>query len=235
MPTGLTLSANMGAPAGATSAGTRPLTTTAIDSYRHHEARREWTESDVHTRCNPGRRCRGVGLARRHVHGLRRDLSRLEGMIPTARLHRRAVALFATVFVVTRSHSLVAQQDAVQFRVAAGSLVVNTAVAGSPPTSVSTSTGMYRVKVQNGSTKQIKASINSALPPGVTMTVTVVAPPGATSVGPASLTTTPQTVVTNVTNNAFSPNLTITYTLSATSPAGVVAASNKTVTLTVTP
>ena len=114
-------------------------------------------------------------------------------------------------------------------------MVINSAVAGAPPTTQLTSTAQYRVKVASGTTKQIKASINSAMPAGVTMTVSLVAPSGATSVGPVTLTTTPQTVVTNVTNTSFSPNLTITYTLSATSPAGVVASSNKTVTLAVTP
>jgi hypothetical protein len=154
--------------------------------------------------------------------------------ILTARLHRRAVSLFAGAFVVVNARPVVAQ-DAVQFQAAAGSMVINSAVAGAPPTTQLTSTAQYRVKVASGTTKQIKASINSAMPAGVTMTVSLVAPSGATSVGPVTLTTTPQTVVTNVTNTSFSPNLTITYTLSATSPAGVVASSNKTVTLAVTP
>jgi hypothetical protein len=36
-------------------------------------------------------------------------------------------------------------------------------------------------------------------------------------------------------NSSFSASLTVTYTLSATSAAGVVASANKTVTLAVTP
>jgi hypothetical protein len=126
-------------------------------------------------------------------------------------------------------------QDAVQFRAAPGLLVINSAIAGNAPTPQSTSTAQYRVKVANGTTKQIKASISSPLPAGVTLTMTVDAPSGATSTGPVTLTTTPQTVVTNLTGNGFSSNLTVTYSLSATTAAGVVAASNTTVTLTMTP
>lgn len=154
--------------------------------------------------------------------------------ILTARLHRRAVSLFAGALLVVNAR-LVGAQDAVQFQAAAGSMVINSAVAGAAPISQMTSTGKYRVKVASATTKQIKASINSAMPAGVTMTISLVAPAGATSAGTVTLTTTPQTVVTNVTNTAYSPNLTITYTLSATTPAGVIASSNKTVTLAVTP
>jgi hypothetical protein len=156
------------------------------------------------------------------------------GGILAARRSRRAAALVTAIFVVLARQTAGAQ-DQVQFMAAPGSLIVNAAVAGSAPTTVSTATAKYRVKVANGSTKQIKASINSAMPAGVTMTIALVAPPGAISAGTITLTTSPQTVVTNITNKAFSASLMVTYTLSATSAAGVVASTNKTVTLAVTP
>jgi hypothetical protein len=157
----------------------------------------------------------------------------MNGRILAARPFRRAASL--TGILVVLAGRSVAAQDQVQFIAAPGALIIDAAVAGSAPTDVSTSTATYRVKVANGSTKQLVASINSAMPAGVTMTISVDAPPGATSVGPVTLTTTPQTVVTNITNKNFSSNLSITYTLSATSAAGVVASSTKTVTLAVTP
>jgi hypothetical protein len=160
----------------------------------------------------------------------------VSGWILAARRWRRAASLICIVCIVVAFAGRVAHaQDNVQFRAAPGSLIIGAAVAGSDPTGVSTSSAMYRVKVANGSTKQIMASINSAMPAGTTMTISVAAPPGATSAGTVTLTTTPQTVVTNVTNSSFSADLAITYTLSATSAAGVIASANKTVTLAVTP
>jgi hypothetical protein len=151
-----------------------------------------------------------------------------------ARRTRRAASIAIGLLAAFPGRSARAQ-DAVQFTAATGSLIVSTAVAGSSPTNVSTAAAKYRVKVASGTTKKIQASINSALPAGVVMTISLAAPPGATSAGTITLTTTPQPVVTNITNTSFSSNLTITYTLSATTAAGVVAAANKTVTLAVTP
>src|SRR5262245_59264861 len=120
-----------------------------------------------------------------------------------ARSRWRVSREIALVLVAATSKTLLGQ-DAIQSRTAPGSVDITSAVAGSPPTAVSNSTGEYRVKVGNGTTKNITAALNSALPPGVTMTITMVAPPGATSVGVVTLSTTPVTVVTNVSNNNFS-------------------------------
>jgi hypothetical protein len=158
----------------------------------------------------------------------------MSGGILAARPRWRAVLLLAGLILMACGRAAFAQ-DAVQLTTGAGSMVIGSATAGSPPTPVSTATARYRVKVGNGTTKQITASINSAMPAGVTMTISLVAPPGATSAGTVTLGTTAQTVVTNVTNNSFSSNLAITYTLTATSAAGVIASSNKIVTLFVTP
>jgi hypothetical protein len=157
----------------------------------------------------------------------------VRGDTPPVRHRKRAVSVLTATLLVANAGVALAQ-DALQFQVAPGSLVINSAVAGSAPTAKSTSTGRYRVRVASG-TRRISASINSPLPSGVTLTITLVAPSGATSVGPVTLSTTPQTVVTNVTNTSFSPNLGITYTLTATTAAGVIASANKTVTLSLTP
>jgi hypothetical protein len=148
---------------------------------------------------------------------------------------RRGAVLLIGVVVGAAVPRAVRAQDAVQFTAAPGSLVINSATAGSPPTAASTATATYQVKVKANTTKRITAAINSAMPPGVTMTIQLAAPAGATSAGSVALGTTPQTVVSNVTNKVYSPILAITYTVTATSAAGVIASSNRIVTLTVTP
>ena len=110
-------------------------------------------------------------------------------------------------------------------------MVITTAAAGSSPTGVSNSATTYSVTNLTLFPKKITAQLNSAMPAGVTLKITLAAPSGATSLGAVTLTTTPQDVVQNIGLGTFS-NLTITYQLSATTAAGVVAAASKTVTLT---
>jgi hypothetical protein len=110
-------------------------------------------------------------------------------------------------------------------------LRITTAAAGSPPTAVSNSATTYSV-TNVLLPRKITAKLNSDMPVGVTLTITLAAPPGATSLGAVTLTTTAQDVVQNIGLGTFS-NLAITYQLSATTAAGVVASASKTVTLTV--
>ena len=71
------------------------------------------------------------------------------------------------------------------------------------------------------------------MPSGVTLSASLAAPTGATSVGPVALTGTAQDLVTGIATLNESGKV-ITYNLSATSAAGVVASASKTVTLTIT-
>jgi hypothetical protein len=111
------------------------------------------------------------------------------------------------------------------------SLVINGATAGSALTSA-TASGTYAVTT-NGTNRKITASIDSDMPTGLTLTVTLGAPTGATSTGAVTLSTTDEDVVTGITEVNES-GLSISYGLSAALTAGVVAAGNKTVTYTVT-
>jgi hypothetical protein len=111
------------------------------------------------------------------------------------------------------------------------SLVVSTATAGSGLTSASAS-GTYAVTT-NGDGRKITASIDTDMPTGVTLTVSLGAPAGATSAGAVTLSSTDQDVVTGI-STVNESGLDITYGLSATVAAGVVAAGNKTVTYTIT-
>jgi hypothetical protein len=111
------------------------------------------------------------------------------------------------------------------------SLVVNSATAGSALNSA-TASGTYAVTT-NGTDRKITASIDSDMPTGVTLTVALGAPTGATSAGTVTLSTTAQDVVTGITTVNES-GLSIGYGLSAAITAGVVPAGNKTVTYTIT-
>jgi len=113
-----------------------------------------------------------------------------------------------------------------------GNLVVNTATAGSQPTADTDATTTWAITT-NESTKKMTGSINTAMPANTTLEVNLTAPTGGTSQGDVTLSTTAADLVTGISTVAES-GLTITYTLSATISAGVVAQAQKTVTLTLT-
>ena len=111
-----------------------------------------------------------------------------------------------------------------------GLLRISSAVPGSQPTSVSDATTTYHVKAGSGA-KKITGQLSGAMPTGVTLTVTLAAPPGATSLGPVSLDASPRDLVVNIPSGANTTQ-SISYTLNATAAAGVIPASSRTVTLT---
>jgi CheY-like chemotaxis protein len=133
----------------------------------------------------------------------------------------------------TASQSVAFQVDAINQIAVTGTptLTVNTAVAGSAPTSA-TSTGSTWAVTTNQSTAKVTASINANMPAGVTLSADLGAPAGATSAGPKALTTAAVDMVTGITKLAAS-GLTITYTLDATAAAGVQSGT-RTVTYTIT-
>ena len=112
------------------------------------------------------------------------------------------------------------------------SLVINTATAGSNPTATNNSTATWAVTTNQTGAK-ITASIGSNMPAGLTLTVDLAAPAGATSAGAQSLSTTAVDLVTTITRLAQS-SLGVTYTLTATAAAGVVSSTSRTVTYTIT-
>jgi len=112
-----------------------------------------------------------------------------------------------------------------------GALIVSTATAGAEPTAATDATTSYSITT-NGSNKKITGSINTAMPANTSLSVTLTAPPGGTSVGAVALTATDQDLVTSISTLAQS-GLTISYSFSATIAAGVVASAQKTVTFTV--
>ena len=110
----------------------------------------------------------------------------------------------------------------------APTLQVTTALAGSPPTTVSVATTTLTFNTGNGSGKTLQAKLSAALPSGVTLDVSVSAPTGASSLGFVTLTTANLDLTTLIPKST-NGTLTITHRLSATSAAGVLAASTASV------
>lgn len=112
------------------------------------------------------------------------------------------------------------------------SLTVNSATAGSAPNVATDSSSSYAVTT-NETNRKITGAINSNMPGGVTLSITLAAPTGATSAGKQQLSTTPTDLVTDIATLNESGKA-ITYELGATAAAGVVPSATKTVTLTIT-
>jgi hypothetical protein len=111
-----------------------------------------------------------------------------------------------------------------------GALIITAAPSGSAPTSVQDATTSYAYT--SNQTRKITAQIDTAMPSGLTLTVALAAPTGGTSAGDVTLGTSASDVVTGI-PAVNESGKTITYKLSATAAAGVVASASKTVTLTV--
>ena len=148
-----------------------------------------------------------------------------------------AVAFLAGITSVasaqTANQTVTFQVDAINQIAFTGSpsLVVNTATAGSAPTAATANVSWAITTNQTGS--KITASIGSNMPAGLTLTVNLAAPSVGTSAGAQSLSTTAVDLVTGITKLAES-GMNVGYSLSATTAAGVVSSTTRTVTYTIT-
>lgn len=141
------------------------------------------------------------------------------------------------VFIVMAVLALGARAAFAQTLTTAGTpglLRVSSAVAGSEPIAVSTSGGTYSITTPNPNRQYaITGQINSNMPAGVTLTVTLAAPgQGSVSLGAVALDVTARNLVTGIKKNSTATQ-SITYQLTATAAAGVVPLSSRTVTLTI--
>ena len=115
-----------------------------------------------------------------------------------------------------------------------GAMVINTAIAGQPPTNDTDAGTTYTVRAQNKNKPlKITARLNSAMPPGVSLTINLLAPTGGISNGAVTLDATDRELVGSI-DNTNAQTRSITYTLSATPAAGVVTPQSRTVTFTLT-
>jgi hypothetical protein len=133
----------------------------------------------------------------------------------------------------TANQSVTFQVDAINQIAFSGSpsLVINTATAGSNPTSATAAASWAVTTNQTGS--KITASIGSNMPAGLTLSVDLSAPTGGSSAGAQSLSTTSVDLVTGITKLAEG-SLGVSYSLDATPAAGVVSSTSRTVTYTIT-
>ena len=114
-----------------------------------------------------------------------------------------------------------------------GLLRISTAIAGSQPIAVSNSATTYTVTTGNPNRPhKIMARLSAPMPVGVTLTASLAAPPGATSLGPIALDAIDRDVVLDIPRRTNATQA-ITYMLSATVAAGVIPNSSRTVTLTI--
>lgn len=144
------------------------------------------------------------------------------------------IAFATTAAAQTATQNVTVSTTAInQISVSGGAqtLIVSAAVAGSAPTSVSSS-GLTWAITTNESTRKVTAGIDVAMAAGMTLTTNMTAPAGATSGGAKVLAVVAVDAVTGITK-LEATGLSLVYTLSATSAAGVVAAATKVVTYTI--
>lgn len=143
------------------------------------------------------------------------------------------LAVASAASAQTATQTVTFQVDAINQIAFTGSpsLVINTAAAGSNPSTVST-TASWAVTT-NQTNAKITASIGSAMPAGVTLSANLTAPTGGSSAGSLALSTTSVDLVTSITKVAQG-SLSVGYSLAATAAAGVVSSTTRTVTYTIT-
>jgi hypothetical protein len=138
-------------------------------------------------------------------------------------------------FAQTATQTVNFQVDAInEVSVSAPSttLAINSAVAGSNPTSA-TSSGLTWAVTTNGSNMKITGILNADMPSGLTLSVDLATPGGgAVSANAVSLSSASSDLVTGIATTAAT-GLALTYTLDATPAAGVVASTSRTVTYTI--
>ena len=116
--------------------------------------------------------------------------------------------------------------------VGAPALTITTAAAGSAPTSVTNATATWAVTT-NQSGAKITGSIPTAMPAGLTLSVNLTAPTGATSASYQALGVTATDLVSGITK-VGQASLGVLYKLDATAAAGVVTSASRVVTYTIT-
>lgn len=113
-----------------------------------------------------------------------------------------------------------------------GSLVINSATAGSQPDDATDASTTYNITT-NESSRKIVGSLDADYATGITLKVTLAAPAGASSAGQQTLSlATPVDLVTGISQLAEQTKL-ITYVASATVSADPASAESHTVTFTI--
>jgi hypothetical protein len=119
-----------------------------------------------------------------------------------------------------------------------GLLRISTAVAGTEPVAVSDAASTFTITTPAGGGNQkwqVTMSLNANMPAGVTLTASLAVPLNSqgTSNGAITLDVTPRAMLVNV-KKGYTGTATTTYQLTATTAAGVIPLTSRTVTYTVT-
>ena len=149
-----------------------------------------------------------------------------------------ALLALAALPAATATQTLTYQVAAINELTVSGSpgpLIINTASAGSEPALVTDASTTYAITTNGGNnSRKITAQLDSDMPPGLTLCITLFGPTGAdTPPTDVILTTAPADVVICI-NSVAQSGLTITYTLSAAVTVGVVNPATRIVTLIIT-
>lgn len=143
-----------------------------------------------------------------------------------------ALAVAVLLILAGQPGDLVGQTIAVSTSSVGPAMTITTAVAGSAPTPVTVSGGTYDYDNATSTNRRISAKLSSAMPSGATMEVQLAASKG-NSRGWVALSTTAQDVVISIPKNSSNTGQAISYRFSATSAAGLIALSSRSVTLTI--
>ncbi|MEO5815564.1 MAG: hypothetical protein ABIT20_09825 [Gemmatimonadaceae bacterium] len=145
----------------------------------------------------------------------------------------RATVLLLTLGLLSfDSRPAVAQFVTFTVTASPGAMIINAVpAAGSQPSSDTDASTSYRYTSLFAPRKKITAQLNAPMPTGMTLTATFAAAGGGTSTGPIALDATARNMVISM-GAALGSTSAITYVLSATVAAGVVASQTRTVTLT---
>lgn len=110
---------------------------------------------------------------------------------------------------------------------------INTAVAGSHPVCGSDNLTTYSITT-NAVGQKITAALDTDMPDGVTLNVCLQAPDGATSMGSVELSSSPQNMVTGISNIAQS-DLSILYNMNVNAAAVPAGTSSRIITYSIGP
>ena len=108
-------------------------------------------------------------------------------------------------------------------------LAITTAGPGQAPNAAIGSGGTYSVVV-TAANQKVTAQIDTPMPAGTTLRITLTAPSGAVSMGAVSLDTSPKDIVVGMQVGTFD-HLAISYRLESTVNSGVVTPTSRSVTL----
>jgi hypothetical protein len=125
-----------------------------------------------------------------------------------------------------------AAQTALTVAAPPAAMTISTAIAGNEPTTAGVaSTYLVQVKPVAG-VKKITAALDAAMPANTTLTITMAAPAGATSLGPVVMSTTTTDMVVNLAGINPGSTQGITYAFSARVAAGALTSQSRTITFT---